>query len=233
MLPLLTYCCEPLVVAVENVLYTLEKIQNQCLRIVSGAVKTTPIDAMFMLTGDKPLRTIIQEKAVILWEKIIRVPGYLSLWNEVNQDRTRNLKIQMSFLQRVFQLKNSLGLRNEPELLVPLQNPINLKSFWINLDLGQKVMKRNMDPSVLRALAFEVLNIFYPEPEWLRIFTDGSFLSDGPNAGAGVFSKIFSFYIPLGRGSAFDGEIAVIRTDLYQLTCHLEKFTRAAILDDS
>ncbi|XP_035229940.1 uncharacterized protein LOC118201888 [Stegodyphus dumicola] len=78
-LPLLTYCCEPLVVAVENVLYTLAKIQNQCLRIVPGAVKTTPIDAMFMLTGDKPLRTVIQERALILWEKIIRVPGCLTL----------------------------------------------------------------------------------------------------------------------------------------------------------
>ncbi|XP_035229939.1 uncharacterized protein LOC118201887 [Stegodyphus dumicola] len=132
----------------------------------------------------------------------------------------------MGFLQRVFQLKNSLGLMNEIELLVPLQNPINLKSFWINLDLGQKVTKRNTDPSISRALTFEVLNIFYPEPEWLRIFTDGSLLSDGPNAGARVFSEIFSFYIPVKRGSAFDSEIAAIRTAMYQLPCHFEKFTR-------
>ncbi|XP_035216945.1 uncharacterized protein LOC118190350, partial [Stegodyphus dumicola] len=122
---------------------------------------------------------------------------------------------------------------NEPELLVPLQNPINLKSFWINVDLGQKVTKRNTDPSILRALAFDVLNNFYPEPEWLRIFTDGSLLSDGPNAGAGVFSEIFSFCIPVAQGSAFDGKIAAIRTALYQLPCHLEKFSRAVILSDS
>ncbi|XP_035225781.1 uncharacterized protein LOC118198253 [Stegodyphus dumicola] len=101
-LPLLTYCCEPLVVAVENVFYTLEKIENQCLRIVSGAVKTTPIDSMFVLTGDKPLRTVIQEKAVILWVRIIRVPRCHSLWNEVNQDLTRNLKTQMGFYREFF-----------------------------------------------------------------------------------------------------------------------------------
>ncbi|XP_035212608.1 uncharacterized protein LOC118186612 [Stegodyphus dumicola] len=139
----------------------------------------------------------------------------------------------MGFLQRVFQLKNSLGLRNEAELLVRLQNPINLKSFWINIDLGQKVTKSNTDPSILRGLDFEVLKIFYPEPEWLLIFTNGSLLSDGPNAGAGVFSEIFSFYIPVRRGSAFDGEIAAIRTALCQLPCHLENFTRAVILSDS
>ncbi|GIY50757.1 uncharacterized protein CDAR_476771 [Caerostris darwini] len=75
--------------------------------------------------------------------------------------------------------------------------------------------------------------MLYPDPEWLRIFTDGSLLSDNPNGGAGVFSEIFSFYVPVGRGTAFDGEIAAIRTALSQLQCHLEKFTRAVILCDS
>ncbi|GIY87029.1 RNase H domain-containing protein [Caerostris darwini] len=75
-----------------------------------------------------------------------------------------------------------------------------------------------------------MLNILYPDPEWLRILTDRSLLS---KAGAGVFSEIFSFYVPVGRGTAFDGEIAAIRTALYQLQCHLEKFTRVVILCDS
>ncbi|GFQ94509.1 EGF-like domain-containing protein [Trichonephila clavata] len=66
-LPLLTSCCEAFVVAGENVLDTIKKIHNQSLRIVAEAIKTTPIDAMLMLTGDKTLRTVIQEKALILW----------------------------------------------------------------------------------------------------------------------------------------------------------------------
>ncbi|GIX76613.1 RNase H domain-containing protein [Caerostris darwini] len=52
-----------------------------------------------------------------------------------------------------------------------------------------------------------------------------------PNAGAGVFSDIFSFYVPVGRGTAFDGEIAAIRTTLSQLQCHLE--STSVILCDS
>ncbi|XP_035207174.1 uncharacterized protein LOC118182020 [Stegodyphus dumicola] len=109
---------------------------------------------------------------------------------------------------------------------------MNLKSFWINLDLGQIVAKSNTDPSIYRALALELLNIFYPEPEWLRIFTDGSLLSDGPNAGAGVLFEIFSFYIPMSRGTAYS-EFVAIHTVLYQLPCHLKKFIRAVILNDS
>ncbi|GIY78094.1 hypothetical protein CEXT_566211 [Caerostris extrusa] len=79
-----------------------------------------------------------------------------------------------------------------------------------------------------------MLNILCLDPEWLRIFTDGSLLSDSPNAGAEFFfQKFFSFYLPVERGTAFDCEITAIRTALSQLQCHLEKFTRAVILCDS
>ncbi|GFY58656.1 hypothetical protein TNIN_222771 [Trichonephila inaurata madagascariensis] len=76
-------------------------IKNQTLRIVAGAVKTTPIDSMpNRLNGDKLLRTIIQEKNLILWEK--RLLKYLDVFFtlkcEVNQDLTRNLRIHKRFL---------------------------------------------------------------------------------------------------------------------------------------
>ncbi|GFY36578.1 hypothetical protein TNCV_27831 [Trichonephila clavipes] len=69
--------------------------------------------------------------------------------------------------------------------------------------------------------------------ECLQIFTDGSFMSDSSNTSAGIFSEIFSFYVPVGRGTAFDDVIAAIRTALSQLHCYLEKFTRAVILSGS
>ncbi|GFU91724.1 hypothetical protein TNCV_4170101 [Trichonephila clavipes] len=43
----------------------------------------------------------------------------------------------------------------------------------------------------------------------------------------------FSFYVPVGRATAFDGEIAAIRTALSQLQCNSVKCTRAVILSDS
>ncbi|GIY99149.1 hypothetical protein CEXT_696621 [Caerostris extrusa] len=39
---------------------------------------------MLILTGDWPFRTVAQEKDIIHWEKIIRVPACLSLWKEVD-----------------------------------------------------------------------------------------------------------------------------------------------------
>ncbi|GIY96005.1 hypothetical protein CEXT_665561 [Caerostris extrusa] len=74
----------------------------------------------------------------------------------------------------VLQLKNSLGLNHEPELLIPPQNPVHLKSLCLNLDLAQKITKSNTDTSILRDLALEMLNILYTDPEWLKFFYDGS-----------------------------------------------------------
>ncbi|GFW03168.1 hypothetical protein TNCV_157881 [Trichonephila clavipes] len=55
---------------------------------------------------------------------------------------------------------------------------MKLKLFQINLDLGQKVSKNNTEPSILRAFALEILNIPFPEQEWLQIFTDGFLMSE-------------------------------------------------------
>jgi len=53
----------------------LEDAQNQALRLITGAVKTTPIDAMTFTTGNKPIQEIIKEKAVLLHEKLLRFPA--------------------------------------------------------------------------------------------------------------------------------------------------------------
>jgi hypothetical protein len=56
-------------------LKVLEHIQNQALRLITSAVKTTPIDAMTLTTSNKPVQELIKEKAVLLQEKLLRNPG--------------------------------------------------------------------------------------------------------------------------------------------------------------
>ena len=71
-LPLITYCCEPLVAASKQITDTLEKFHNQALRLITGAVKTTPIDALLISTQHMSVKSVMEEKALILWEKIAR-----------------------------------------------------------------------------------------------------------------------------------------------------------------
>jgi hypothetical protein len=39
-----------------------------------GAVKTNPINAMTLITDNKPIQELIEEKAVLLHEKLLRIP---------------------------------------------------------------------------------------------------------------------------------------------------------------
>ncbi|GFY66449.1 reverse transcriptase domain-containing protein [Trichonephila inaurata madagascariensis] len=60
-LPILTYCCEPLITASRSVTEILKKGQNQALRIITGAVKT--IDAMLLTKGKKTLKEHLSRKS--------------------------------------------------------------------------------------------------------------------------------------------------------------------------
>jgi len=74
-LPVITYSCEPLVAAQQHTLQVLERAQNQALRLITGAVKTTLIDAMLFTAGNKLIQELIKEKAVLLREKLLRILG--------------------------------------------------------------------------------------------------------------------------------------------------------------
>jgi len=56
-------------------LKALEHAQNQALRLITGAVKTIPIDATTFIMGNKPIQELIKEKAVLLHEKLLRIPA--------------------------------------------------------------------------------------------------------------------------------------------------------------
>ena len=57
-----TYSCEPLVTAQPHTLKVLEHAQNQALKLITGAVKTTAIDAMIFITGNQLVQELIKER---------------------------------------------------------------------------------------------------------------------------------------------------------------------------
>ncbi|GIY59833.1 uncharacterized protein CEXT_580051 [Caerostris extrusa] len=61
-LPLINYCCEPLIAANEQVWQKLEQLQNQALRLITGAIKSTPINAMLLLRNSKHIKASLKKK---------------------------------------------------------------------------------------------------------------------------------------------------------------------------
>lgn len=120
--PTLTYCSEALVTINKTTQYKLEKVQNEALRLITGAVKTTPINALYALTQSKPLSTTIEENALIQYEKIVRVPNN-TIWEKF-QRKPAILKTQSGFVQEVKRAKRSQDLPEFREMLNPIVNPL-------------------------------------------------------------------------------------------------------------
>jgi len=90
----------------------LEHAQNQAPRLITGAVKTTPTDAMTFITGNKRIQELIKEKTVLLHEKLLRTPRDQH-W-KTNENNLRNLKTQNGFIQKVTEIKQYLRLKASP-----------------------------------------------------------------------------------------------------------------------
>ena len=74
--PVMTYYCGSLITATQQNTNRLERIQNQALRLVTGAMKFTPIDAMLLLTGNFKMKSLISQDALKTHEKLIRLPDF-------------------------------------------------------------------------------------------------------------------------------------------------------------
>jgi hypothetical protein len=78
--PALQYDCEVLINATLAILNKLEVIQNQALRLITGAVKSTPLAFMQVLTRNNTLKIEREKMALILYEKLTCLP-YNNYWS--------------------------------------------------------------------------------------------------------------------------------------------------------
>ncbi|GFR12094.1 hypothetical protein TNCT_462231, partial [Trichonephila clavata] len=68
----------------------------------------------------------------------------------------------------------------------------------------------------------------FPESEGLHVHADGSLTEVSPNIGAGMYSSIFSFYVPVGKPkNVFDEEVIVIYVAPNGATCAFPQDTFA------
>jgi hypothetical protein len=78
--PALQYGCEALITATPAMLNKLEVVQNQALRLITGAVKSTSLASMQVLTRNNPLKIEREKMALILYEELTCLP-YNNCWS--------------------------------------------------------------------------------------------------------------------------------------------------------
>ena len=230
--PVMTYCCGLLITASHQNTNKLERVQNHALRLITGAVKSTPINAMLLFTNNLEVKAKITENALKVHEKLIRLPDVL--YHVEEQNTCRRLKTQEGIMQHAIKKKDLLGLSTKPGQLPPIENPLEIFKMEYALDLNHVINKSDVSPEILRYIALETISTRYPADSWLYVYTDGSKISTTGNTGSGIYSDLFATYISLGKDYvAFDGEIEAIRTALFHLICRSESFLNVAILSDS
>ena len=70
---IITYCCSPLITGSHSAINKLEQAQNEALRLITGAVKTTPITAMHTTSTD--IKANVFEAGLKLQKQLTCVPG--------------------------------------------------------------------------------------------------------------------------------------------------------------
>jgi ribonuclease HI len=190
----------------------VDKIQNQALRMITGGIKTCPIDAMEWYAQIEPLQLRRQQRAIQLHEKLARLdPVY---WNSRG---TSKKKAHRNFTENVNEIKAEFC----PELLdanrlpfsvpVPSALPTQKNKILPGLTIPQIDKKTNHTKKELKKLTEEHIKKHFPLQEWVHIFTDGSYDSTTKQAGYGIYCLLFEEASPMSlNASAFDAEVAAI-----------------------
>ena len=198
---------------------SLDKIQNQALRLVCGGMRSTPTAALEIDANVEPLR-LRRERAVMQSvERYRRLDEdhpnriLVDTWTPINR-----LK-QESPMHVAKQLENSNHLPNErqQEHKFSLIDPwTNLKVPHIKSNLLDPKVDKTSNPTILRLSALETI-YSYPSSA-IHAYTDGSAFKGTTFAGFGVYLKFpdgtsFDFSDACGRTcSNYEAEIKAIRT---------------------
>ena len=170
---------------------TLEKVQNQALRIITGAVRSTPIEKMQQITGIPPLKQRRNSKALIQFIKA------KAMKEHPMHDRTENLgpsRLHRSnFIRESKTLQRSIQeqIPTKVENIKPTGDPPNReeqpKNITICTTVPQLGAKDETSKEIQKSLTLEMIGERYPQEAWTHIYTDGSATNAIRNGGAGVF----------------------------------------------
>jgi ribonuclease HI len=168
----------------------LDKIQNQALRIMTGATKSTPIAFMEKITGIQPLQERRDVKILLQTEKYkcltdhpmsARVKGY-----------TKNRIKRSSFVHEAKKLDKAyatdLTIPTTPlgqeDIIDPLQN--DLSNVAVRSSVPHLQPGKQEDEHIRKSLTLAMIDDEYPREAWTHVYTDGSATRAVINGGAGI-----------------------------------------------
>lgn len=225
--PVIKYGSEMLIHTSQENMNVLERAQNKVLRIITGAVKTTPIEALQLYTNNNSIFYEIMKHSVGVHVKM--KCSNRAKW--MHTYKKSSMKTQISPIETCDRILEELDVSVSNTLFDGLTNPLNFMEIEHHLP-DVNYGKKETPCAFLKALSLCTINENFPSSQWTKIYTDGSQI--GSTSGAGVYCDLFSRSAPVGSYmSNYDAEIAAIDLALTELTDHKDSFSKAVILVDS
>ena len=199
--PHLEYGSSSWMTAAQTHQQTLQRVQNQALRIITGAMRSTPIEKMEGTTGILPLKNRWECKALIQYTKAETSANHL-MHTRTTQTSSGRLK-RSSFIRdtRLLQRRLQEQLPREVEVIQPDSGPPpwidKLRDITIHTTVPHLTTKDEHSDVSKRALTLAMLEERYPQEAWIRAYTDGSATNAVWRGGAGVYIQF-----PDGRRQA-------------------------------
>ncbi|XP_048479894.1 uncharacterized protein LOC119693291 isoform X10 [Plutella xylostella] len=210
----------------------IDKVQYKCLRIVSGAMKSTPTNALQVECVDPPLS---------LRRQYLCDRFFLRIW----QSESHPLLSKLDTLKRLchaqethglsFLLKSFIFASNLPHPSIKFKmNPLfsvpyDALVFQPNVVMDMGIVKNA--PGAEKTLTHKLQSEW---PGWLPVFTDASKFTDKSNVGLAVwlpkYKITLNFKLP-PESSVFTGEATAILEALLYTESH--KLNKTIILSDS
>jgi len=172
----------------DSVKKSLDKVQNEAVKFISGGMKSSPIAACEIDSNIEPLNLRREAAVVEMVERYRRSDkdnpnrGIVDRWKP--DDRIKQKSILK--VERRLQEKHHMPENREPEISLSKELPPNKEILTpeIKLDLVEKVSKKHTDPVELNLLGIRTI-LSYPE-HFVMVYTDGSADKGTINAGYGA-----------------------------------------------
>ena len=174
-------------------LQTMDKVQNQALRLITGALRSSPIQAMEKATGIQPLQDRLKAKTAIQAERYKCHESHPM--KSKLEGRTCNRLKRESFVHRAKNISRSYLGHLPTQTSQPLLHQSNpwedtrANRVTICTKIPQISSEDPQAEFIKRNIAEDHCDERYPQDSWIRAYTDGSATDAVKDGGAGVYIR--------------------------------------------
>ena len=240
--PAMEYASTSWSTAAKTNISRLDKVQNMGLRLILGAMKTTPVKDMEKTADIEPLERRRDLKILFQGEKMKRLPTHQlhSRLEQPTKNRLKRTSLNHKYkgLSTVHKEVLQTGEETPNPLPLPEWRPDDEADITISLTVPG-ITSKDQAETALKNLTLAMIEDSYPAGTWTHVYTDGSAEKATHNGGSGVHIQYTdgdnsNFAVPGGQlCSNYRAEVLTITTAANFLTSSEKPLGKVSIFTDS